>query len=1015
MEDIPEAVLRAMIDDNFVMAHRMRSLSPDHPTLRGTAQNPDVFFQSRETVNKYYEVTPGIVQKYMDKFAELTGRSYHLFDYVGAPDAERVIVSMASSCDTAHETVECLVSKGEKVGVLKVRLYRPFDAKAFVNALPKTVKKIAVLDRTKEPGSTGEPLYMDIRTAVGEMMETGQAHFNQYPVIVGGRYGLGSKDFNPPQVKAVLDNLKADKPKNHFTVGIVDDLNGTSLDVDYSFHTGDDGYAAMFYGLGSDGTVGANKNTIKIIGEATDNYAQGYFVYDSKKAGAMTVSHVRFGPKLLRKPYLIDRARFVACHNFSFLEKYDMLDNIVEGGIFLLNSPYGPEGTWDMIPAEVQKQIIDKNLKFYVIDGVDLGMKLGLGSRINMIMQTAFFQISEILPEEEAIQLIKDSIKKTYGKKGEKIVQMNYNAVDEARKNVFKVEYPKTVTSKITMPEVVPADAPDFIKNVTAVLMSQKGDQLPVSVMPHDGTFPTGTTKYEKRNIAVQIPEWDPAVCIQCGQCSLVCPHATIRIKDYDGAVLSGAPATFKSADAIGPKFKGMKFTVQIAPEDCTGCGLCVATCPARAKDADGNKTERHAINMVSQFEIRKQEAENYDFFLTIPNTDESLFNRNTVKGSQLLPPLFEYSGACAGCGETPYVKLMSQLFGDRAVIANATGCSSIYGGNLPTTPYTKRDDGRGPAWSNSLFEDNAEFGLGFRLTIDKFNEFAKELLATVVSEGAIEQSMADKILAQDQSTQDGIEAQRANVAELKAKLQAIGSKLSGNGAQLLSLGDYLVKKDVWVLGGDGWAYDIGYGGLDHVLASGKNVNVLVLDTEVYSNTGGQMSKSTPRGATAKFAASGKPMGKKDLGMMAMSYGNVYVAKVSMGANMNQVVKAFAEAAAYDGPSLIIAYAHCIAHGFNLVDGLDHQKLAVNSGHWVLYRYNPELTAQGKNPLSLDSKEPTVALEDYIYSENRYKVLQKSKPEHAQQLLLLAQGDVKRQQEIYRQMAEMEFNGGEAK
>ncbi|MBN1290380.1 MAG: pyruvate:ferredoxin (flavodoxin) oxidoreductase [Candidatus Latescibacteria bacterium] len=1012
IEELNPEDMQAMIDDKLVIAHRKRALTPDRPTLKGTAQNPDVFFQSRETINKFYDATPAIVQKYMDKFAKLTGRQYKLFEYFGAPDAERVIITMASSTATVHETVDYLVSKGEKVGLIKARLYRPFDSNALVEALPPTVKVIACLDRTKEAGAIGEPLYIDVRTGVGEVMGSGESKFNTYPVIVGGRYGLGSKDLTPAMIKAVYDNITLKTPKNHFTVGINDDVTGTSLDYDESFHIDDKkGYNAMFYGLGSDGTVGANKNTIKIIGENTENYAQGYFVYDSKKAGAITTSHVRFGPVLIRKPYLIDRADFVACHNFSFLEKYDMFTEIVEGGTFLLNSPFGPDEVWDKIPAEVQKQIIDKKLRFWIVDGIDLGLKLGLGARINMIMQTAFFAISKVIPEEQAFSLIKDAIKKTYGKKGEKIVQMNYNAVDAAKDNVFEVKYPNKVTSTIKMPPIVPDHAPDFVKNVTATIMSGKGDKLPVSAMPIDGTFPTGTTQFEKRNIAVQIPEWDPDTCIQCGQCSLVCPHAAIRIKAYDPSVLGKAPDAFKSIDAKGPQFKGLKFTVQVAPEDCTGCGMCVWNCPALQKDAEGNKTDRHAINMVSQFEIRKQEAENYDFFLSIPETDPSLYKRDSVKGSQLIRPLFEYSGACAGCGETAYVKLLSQLFGDRALIANATGCSSIYGGNLPTTPYTTRDDGRGPTWSNSLFEDNAEFGFGFRLTIDKFKELAGEYLQKAVNEGLVDKALAEKINAQNQTEQEGIEAQRANVAELTKALEAKGNS-SGTAAQLLSLADYLVEKSVWVLGGDGWAYDIGYGGLDHVLASGRNVNVLVLDTEVYSNTGGQMSKSTPRGATAKFAASGKPLAKKDLGMMAMTYGNVYVAKVALGANPNQVVKAFAEAAAYNGPSLIIAYAHCIAHGINMTAGLGEQKKAVASGHWPLFRYNPDLADQGKNPLQLDSKEPTMSFAEYAFGENRYMVLKKAMPEHAEELSKLAQKDVDKTQKMYRSLAAIPYDNG---
>jgi len=1015
VEELSFDDMRAMIDDKLILEHRSRALTPDRPTLKGTAQNPDVFFQCRETVNKYYDAAPAIVQKCMDKFAKIVGRQYKLFEYYGAPDAERVILTMASSTATAHETVDYLVSKGEKVGLVKVRLYRPFDSKALVDALPATVKAIACLDRTKEAGAIGEPLYLDVRTAVAEVMDAGESKLDKFPVIIGGRYGLGSKDFTPAMIKGVFDNLAAETPKNHFTVGISDDVTGTSLKYDDSFYIEDaEGYNAMFYGLGSDGTVGANKNTIKIIGENTENYAQGYFVYDSRKAGSVTTSHVRFGPTLIRKPYLINRADFVACHNFSFLEKYDMLGNIVDGGTFLLNSMFSPDDVWDKIPAEVQKQIIDKKLKFWVVDGIDLGLKLGLGARINMIMQTAFFVISKVIPEEEATKLIKEAIKKTYGKKGEKIVNMNFTAVDAAQKNVFEVKYPNEVTSKIKMPPVVPDDAPEFVKNVTATMISGNGDKLPVSAMPVDGTFPTGTTQYEKRNVAVQIPEWDPDTCIQCGQCSLVCPHAAIRIKAYDPDVLDNAPDAFKFVDAKGPQLKGMKFTVQVAPEDCTGCGSCVWNCPARKKDAEGNKTDRRAINMVSQFEIRKQEAGNYDFFLGIPQTDPSLYKRDSVKGSQFILPLFEYSGACAGCGETPYVKLLSQLLGDRAVIGNATGCSSIYGGNLPTTPYTTRGDGRGPAWSNSLFEDNAEFGFGFRLTIDKFKESAGEYLRKAVEEELVDKSLAEKITAQDQSTQEGIEAQRVSIAKLKKALETNGNG-SGTAAQLLSLADYLVEKSVWVLGGDGWAYDIGYGGLDHVFASGRNVNVLVLDTEVYSNTGGQMSKSTPRGAVAKFAASGKPSAKKDLGMMAMTYGSVYVAKIAMGANPNQTVKAFVEAASYDGPSLIIAYSHCIAHGINMTAGLGEQKKAVASGHWPLFRFDPRLEEQGKNPLQIDSKEPTMSFADYAFGENRYMVLKKAMPEHAEELSKLAQKDVERTQKMYRSLAAIPYGDDDKK
>jgi pyruvate-ferredoxin/flavodoxin oxidoreductase len=1006
VEELTFDDMRAVIDDELVAQTKANALTPDRPMISGTAQNPDVYFQGRETVNKYYLAAPAIVQETMDKFAKVVGRSYHLFDYVGAKDAEKIIIIMGSGADTAHETVEYLNSQGEKVGVVKVRLFRPFSNKHFVDALPKTVKKIAVLDRTKEPGSIGEPLYMDVRTAIGEVMGEGLTSFDKYPVIVGGRYGLGSKEFTPAMVKAVFDNLDAKKPKNGFTVGIIDDVTNTSLEVDESFEISDEGlFSAMFYGLGSDGTVGANKNSIKIIGEQTDNYAQGYFVYDSKKAGAVTISHLRFGKELIRRPYLVSKADFVACHNPSFLEKYDMLSSARDGATFLLTSTHGSDEVWDTLPQEVQKQIIDKKLKFYVIDAISLAQELGLGARINVIMQTAFFKISGVIPPDTAVEAIKDAIKKTYGKKGEKVVQMNNAAVDGALDRIYEVEVPDKVTSKTKMPPVVPDDAPDFVKSVTAEMMARRGDQLPVSKMPADGKFPTGTTMYEKRNIGVKIPEWEPELCIQCGRCSLVCPHGTIRIKAYDEQILKKAPEAFKSADAKGKEFAGMKFTVQIAPEDCSGCGACVLTCPALEKDQDKQPTGKKAINMVTQEPIRKQERENYDFFLSIPNTDPKLFKADSVKGSQLIQTLFEYSGACAGCGETACVKLLTQLFGDRAFIGNATGCSSIYGGNLPTTPYTKRSDGRGPTWSNSLFEDNAEFAMGMRLTIDKFKEEGLELLAKVSAKNCVDKKLAEQLreaaLANDPE-QGAIEQQRERVDKLKQQCKKSNCPEC---RQLLSVADYLVRKSVWALGGDGWAYDIGYGGLDHVLASGMDVNVLVLDTEVYSNTGGQMSKSTPRAAVAKFAAAGKTMPKKDLGLLAMTYGNIYVAKVAMGANPNQLVKAFVEAESYPGASLIIAYTHCIAHGIDMTAGYEEQKKAVASGHWPLYRFDPRLKEQGKNPLQLDSKAPTIELEEYIYGENRYRSLQKSNPQAAAELLKLAKEDAAQRYALMQQLA----------
>jgi len=1007
VEELTFDDMRAMISDELVQAHRGRALTPDRPVMRGTAQNPDVYFQGRETVNSYYPKALTIVQEEMDKFAKIAGRQYSLVEYVGAPDADRVVIVMGSAADTFEETLETLNASGEKVGLLKLRLFRPFPVDMLAAAIPASVKKIAVLDRTKEPGSLGEPIYLDVRTAIGEAMADGKCSFQGYPVIVGGRYGLGSKELTPGMAKGVYDNLKLDKPKNHFVIGINEDVTDCSLTYDEGFHNASaETYAAMFYGLGSDGTVGANKNSIKIIGEHSDNNVQAYFVYDSKKAGSVTTSHLRFGKGVIRSPYLIDRADFIACHNFSFLEKYDMLDRAKSGGTFLLCSPFDKDKVWDSMPVEVQKQIIAKKLKFYVINAIALGEELGLGARINVIMQTAFFKISGIMELQMALDAIKDAIKKSYGKSGEKVLEMNYKAVDAALENIFEVKVPASASSKFKMPPVVGAHAPKFVQEVTAPIIAGYGDSLPVSKMPADGTFPTGTSQYEKRNIAVDIPVWDESICIQCGICSFVCPHTTIRMKVYDAAKLSGAPATFKSAEARGAEFKGMKCTVQVAPEDCTGCGACVYNCPAKSKEDPKHK----AINMKFQAPLRATEAVNYDFFLAIPDTDPSLYKRDTLKGSQLITPLFEYSGACAGCGETPYLKLLSQLFGDRAMIANATGCTSIYGGNLPTTPWAQNKDGRGPAWSNSLFEDNAEFGFGMRLAVDKFTESALELLGELSnckckSCDSIKGVMAE-LKSADQSTQAGIELQRGRVAKLKAALTACDEPAA---KQLLSLADYLVKKSVWCVGGDGWAYDIGYGGLDHVIASGKNVNLLVLDTEVYSNTGGQASKSTPMGAVAQFAAGGKPQAKKDLAMVAMAYGNVYVAKVALS-NPGQVVKAFIEAEAYDGPSLIIAYSHCIAHGIDMTTAVDENRRAVACGHWPLVRYNPELSEEGKNPFQLDSKEPTISLEEYAYGENRYRVLKKTNPEAAAALMARSTELTTRRFDLYKKMAEMDYS-----
>jgi pyruvate-ferredoxin/flavodoxin oxidoreductase len=967
--------------------------------VRGTAQNPDVFLQAREACNPFYLATPAIVQEVMDQFAQVVGRQYHLFDYLGAPDAERVVILMGSGCEAAEEAVSYLVERGEKVGLVKVRLFRPFSVQHFLKALPATTKAIAVLDRTKEPGAAGEPLYQDVLTALAEGMADGTTPLPAFPKVIGGRYGLSSKEFTPAMVKATLDELAKPEPKNHFTVGITDDVTNSSLAVDPDFDTeAEDVVRAVFWGLGSDGTVGANKNSIKIIGEETPNYAQGYFVYDSKKSGSVTTSHLRFGPRPIHSTYLVQRANFIGVHQFDFVDRYPVLDAAAPGATLLLNSPFSAEETWDQLPRPIQEQILAKGLKLYVIDAYEVARQTKMGVRINTIMQTCFFALSGVLPRDEAIAQIKKAIQKTYGKRGEAVVQRNFAAVDATLANLHEAKVPGQVTSSREMVDFVPAAAPEFVQQVTAEIIAGRGDQVPVSKFPVDGTFPTATTMWEKRNIALDVPVWDPELCIQCGKCVMVCPHAAVRSKIVPEAALAEAPEAVQSAPAKWREFNDQRFVLQVAVEDCTGCGLCIDACPAKDKTQVGRK----ALNMAPQRPLREAGAQAWEFFLQLPDMprDNGKMRFNTVKNVQLLQPLFEFSGACAGCGETPYVKLVSQLFGDRSIIANATGCSSIYGGNLPTTPWAKNRDGRGPAWSNSLFEDNAEFGLGMRLSLDAQARYACQLVSQLRERIGVE--LADALLAADQSDDAGIAAQRERVAALKQRLASADDPA---GRDLLSLADLLVKKNVWILGGDGWAYDIGYGGLDHVLASGHNVNVLVLDTEVYSNTGGQASKATSRGAVAKFAAGGKPGPKKDLGRMAMSYGNVYVAQVAMGANDAQTVRAFTEAEAYDGPSLIIAYSHCIAHGIDMAKGLNQQKMAVDSGYWILYRFNPDLAAEGKNPLQIDSKAPSIPLQDYIYTETRYRMLQQADPDAAARLLEAAQEDVKRRWQTYQQMA----------
>lgn len=997
---VSDDVIKAMIDDDLVAQHRARALTPDKPVIRGTSQNPDVYFQGRETVNPFYNALPAIVQAKMDEFAKLTGRQYRLFDYFGSETAEHVIILMGSSSDTVDETVENLLQLGEKVGVLKVRLYRPFSIKHLLEVLPKTVQKIAVLDRCKEPGAEGEPLYKDVLTGLAESVLADNEYFDSMPKVVGGRYGLSSKEFTPGMVRAVFDNLKQDQPKNHFTIGINDDLCHTSLLWDVAARNlatqGVKQY--LFYGLGSDGTVSANKSTLKIIGEETDQFVQGYFVYDSKKAGAVTVSHLRFSDKPIQSSYLIDdhEAQFIGCHQTVFLERYPMLDKAADNAVFLVNTAAAPDEVWHTLPRSMQQQILDKNIRLYVIDAYRVATENGMRRRINTIMQTCFFAISGVLPRDEAIQKIKLQVEKAYGRKGRKVVEMNFKAIDATLEHLHEVDIPNAISSDFELKPPVPSIAPEFVQQVTGKIIANQGDQIPVSKMPNDGSYPLGTAAWEKRNIALEIPVWEEDLCIACGKCPFVCPHSAIRSKVFQAELVKDAPATFKHMPMKGKEFADLRVTYQVAPEDCTGCNLCVEVCPAR----DKTNASRKALNMQPQAPLRDQERENWDFFLSLPEYDRTQIQWNKMKGAMLSQPLFEFSGACLGCGETPYVRLATQLFGDRMVIANSTGCSSIYGGNLPTTPYTTNPEGRGPAWSNSLFEDNAEFGLGFRLAYDQHAETAKQLLDGMRKE--LGDADVQALLSTDQSTEPEIFEQRERIEAAKEKLAGIDSEKA---KQLLTVIDYLAKKSVWIVGGDGWAYDIGFGGVDHVLASGRNVNLLVLDTEVYSNTGGQKSKATPKGAVAKFAASGKAIGKKDLGMIAMAYEHVYVASISSGAKDVHTLKVFQEAEAWDGPSLIIAYSPCIAHGVDLTKNLQHQEMAVKSGYWPLYRFDPRLAEQGKNPLLLDSPKPTIPLAEYYKTENRFNILWRTYPENAQRFVEAEQEAVLKRYHHLKQLA----------
>jgi len=988
--------IRAMIDDKYIHAHRARALDPEHPFVRGTAHNPDTFFQAREASNPYYLAVPEIVQKAMDKFATLTGRQYQLFDYVGPADAERVIVLMGSGAETSRETAAVLERRGEKVGVLQVRLFRPFAADRFIAALPKTVKSIAVIEQTKEPGAAAEPLYLDVVSTLSRAVASGARA--AMPVVIGGRYGLASKDFSPRMAKAVFDELAKSKPRTDFVVGINDDVGHTSLEPDASFTLDQsDMVQAVFYGLGADGTVGANKNSTKIIAEDAGLYAQGYFVYDSHKSGAQTISHLRFGPNPIHAPYLIQQATFVACHQFNFVERFDVLALAAPGAMFLLNSPYGVDEVWQHLPRSMQEQMIKRHIRFFVIDATKVAREVGMPGRTNTILQTCFFALSGVLPRDEAIKQIKKSIEKTYGRKGDEVVRKNFEAVDGTLARLSEVKVPTAATSDWNRPPAVPANAPAFVQAVTAKMLAGRGDELPVSLMPVDGTFPSGTAAWEKRNIAEIVPVWEPDTCIQCGQCSFVCPHAVIRAKYYDGAKLEGAPESFKSAPINTRGFPDVKFTLQFYIEDCTGCSLCVEACPAHSI----TEPELKAINMRDKLPLVAAEQKNIQFFESLPMNDRARIDFANVRGVQFLEPLFAFSGACAGCGETPYLKLLSQLFGDRTQIANATGCSSIYGGNLPVTPWSKNKEGRGPAWSNSLFEDNAEFGLGFRLAADKHLEMAQGLARDLAPK--LDPALVEATLKAPQVQESEIRAQRLRVAKLRAQVLKLGDDPKAK--NLLSVMDHLVRRSIWIVGGDGWAYDIGYGGLDHVLASSRDVNVLVLDTEVYSNTGGQASKATPLGAVAKFSAAGKRVARKDLALQAIAYGNVYVAQVAMGANPQQTLLAFREAEAYPGPSLILAYSHCLMHGIDMQFGMKQQDLAVASGYWPLFRYNPMMRDTGERPFRLDSPLPTISFKDYAYNEIRYRGLAQSRPDEAGALLIEAQHAIEEKYRTYEEMA----------